>query len=145
MMVQQAEVFLTPRFQGEGVADMWVTDKDGDEGQVAADLTVAFDQAAPVLSKPLPGSELQMGVFPAGPSGQELKRLAARTLGGKVQLVDEECDDEVTFYREFPHLTLRDLDQFGPVAMEAYRQKNAADPNVLHSRIDVAGWTPAAT
>ncbi len=144
LMLQEAETFLAPRFQGGSVAEMWMLEKDSEEDAVAEELASAFDEAAPEEVKPRQRQELAVAVFPTTPAGQQLKKLALQALP-PVQLVDEERGDEIVFYRELQNVILHELPQAGPIAQEAYRQCGASDPALLHIRSDIPAWQPVAS
>jgi hypothetical protein len=144
LMLQEAETFLSPRFQGASVAEMWQLDKGDGVGAVAADLVAAFDEAAPTLGKMSAQKEISVVAFPTTPAGRQLKTMAQQSIPD-AQLIDADRNDEITFYREMQQVSLQDLEQCNPVAQEAYRQRCATDPAFLHSRTDVAAWQSAAS
>jgi hypothetical protein len=144
LMLQEAETFLGPRFQGASVAEMWQLDKGDGAGAVAADLVAAFDEAAPTLGKMSAQKEISVVAFPTTPAGRQLKGLAQSSIPD-AQLIDSDRNDEITFYRELQQVSLQDLEQCNVIAQEAYRQRCASDPAFLHSRTDVAAWQSAAS
>jgi eukaryotic-like serine/threonine-protein kinase len=144
LMLQEAETFLAPRFQGASVAEMWQLDKGDGTGAVAADLVAAFDEAAPTLGKMSAQKEISVVAFPTTPAGRQLKSLAQGAIP-EAQLIDSDRNDEIIFYRELQQVSLQDLEQCNVVAQEAYRQRCATDPAFLHSRTDVAAWQSAAS
>lgn len=140
LMVQEAEEFLGPRVP-EVAAGEFGADEDKSEEQRAEPLAAAWDQAVPKLGRVSAPNEFTIAAFPATPTGQALKAIAKQALPN-VQVIDGDNRDEIAFYRELQQITLQDLEQFGSIAQEAYRQRCAGDPNFLHTRIDVAAWQP---
>ncbi len=142
VMIQEAETFLAEQLRAEARADCAMNDPDNTAG--ADELSSAFDEAAPECGKLSAQKEIAVAAFPTTPHGRHLKDLAQQALPG-VQLIDADDGDEITFYRELQQVTLQDLEQYGSLAQEAYRQCSANDPTSLHSRIDVPCWQPAAS
>ena len=64
--------------------------------------------------------------------------LASRLPSVKFLLTERQ--DEMVFYHEVVNVRWQDLDQFGPVALEAYQQRCSVDPSSLHTREDVFEW-----
>lgn len=143
LMVHEAEDFLGPRVPEVAASEFGMGD-DKDAEARAEPLTSAFDAAAPALGKLSAQNEFAIAAFPATPTGHELKEVAKQALPN-IQVIDGDNRDEITFYRELQQVTLQDMEQFGSIPQEAYRQRCAGDPNFLHTRIDVAGWQTAAS
>ena len=141
VMIQEAEQFLAERLQKE--ADTALALLDPEDPACSDILTAAFDDAAPECGKLSAEKEITVAAFPTTPAGQRLKELAQRLLPD-VHLIDVDDGDEVTFYRELQQVTLQELEQYGSIAQEAYRQKCANDPGLLHTRTDVSRWQSAA-
>ena len=142
VMIQQAETFLAEHLREDARAALGMTDPQDNAG--ADELNAAYDLAAPECGKLSAEKEIALASFPTTPGGQQLKDLAKRAFAG-VELVDAGDSDEIIFYRELQQVSLQDLDQYGSIAQEAYRQCAANDPTALHSRADVSSWQPAAT
>jgi serine/threonine protein kinase len=109
------------------------------EEQAANELVAAYDEAAPDIlgSRSAPAaSEMSILVVPAGPAGEKVADLARKALP-EVSWVVAPGGEEIIIYREVPRLPLNDLAQFGPVALEAYRQLTAIERFTPHSRIDI--------
>ena len=54
-----------------------------------------------------------------------------------------ENSEDITVYREVPHLFLSDLEQLGPLALAAYRQMAGVEHFTPHTRIDIHRWRAA--
>lgn len=142
-MIHEAEKFLTPRFEAWNVADLWLPDPVNDQEIIDA-LTAAYDEAAPELGKAPVRDAFAVASLPTGAAGQRLKGHVEQALP-EVRVVDDGRSDEIVFYRESRPIPLHALEQCGAIAKEAYHQRQAADPMVLHSRNDIAQWQPAAS
>jgi hypothetical protein len=108
--------------------------------QAVAELTTAFDEAAPdsptIRSGP-PRHELCVLAVPATPAGERLRALAKQALP-ETPLVHAPGSDEIIIYREIPQVSLADLEQLGSTALAAYRQMLAVEHFTPHNRIDIS-------
>ncbi|MCI0680862.1 MAG: protein kinase [Gemmataceae bacterium] len=143
LMIQEAEAFLTPRVPEAVATEFGIHDDDAaqDRGEPLAS---AFDAAAPKLGKPSAPKEITVAAFPDTPAGHHLKEIAKEALPN-VTVIDSDDRDAIVFYRELQQVSLQDLEQYGAIAQEAYRQRSAGDPTYLHTRIDITAWQLAAT
>jgi hypothetical protein len=140
LMNLEAEEFLAMRFGNQGSQDAELSQEPQDGADA---LNAGFDEAAPELGRPSAHNEIAFAAFPATAAGEQLKNAAGKVLRN-VQFVDTDDGDEIVFYRERQEIALKDLEQFGSIAQEAYRQACAADPAFLHSRADIPAWQSAA-
>ncbi len=117
----------------------------GQEANMLAELSGAFDQAAPELfgARLAAENEFCVVAVPPGPEGDHFNRLVRRAVSDR-QLIRASGTDDIVFYREVPRLALADLPQLGPAAQEAYRQALAAEQMTPHARTDVAEWLPVS-
>ena len=140
-MLLEAETFLGERLQGESVAQMYLTRKRGEFDETADDMIFddlqrCLDEATPDLGRISGNNEISVVTFPNDEHGKQLQELMHnRSRDVKILLTDRQ--DEMIFYHEILHFQWKDLEQLGPIAAEAYQQRNAADPSSLHTREDV--------
>jgi serine/threonine protein kinase len=138
VMVQEAQSLLAPRFQAANVAELWLQDKK-DDNAISQGLAEAYDRARLELGKTPLTQQLAVASFPSVGAGEKLQRHAEKVLADATIVADER-GDEIIIYRESGPIALQALDQYNAVAQEAYRQCNAADPSLLHTRTDVPAW-----
>ncbi|MFO0863103.1 MAG: hypothetical protein U0744_00320 [Gemmataceae bacterium] len=141
-LLQEAEKYLEPGFQGASVAEIVIAQKGNDDPEHLAEfLQQSFDETAPELGRASPEREIAAIALAGDASGQALGELAAGTHRG-LNVVWTDQADQIIFYRELEQVSLRDLEQFGPIAAEAYRQRMTQDPGSVHTREDVPEWHP---
>jgi hypothetical protein len=143
-MLSAAEAFLEPFLEGASVADLFIKQKGGGKGDPRDELLSAYDEAAPAIAKTGAGKEVCVAIVPKDEPGVELEDALGDVLPG-VKVVGTERRDEIIFYREQLQLTAEDLEQLGPAAQEAYRQRQSHDPGSLHCREDIVEWQTAPT
>jgi hypothetical protein len=114
-----------------------------DADDAAAQIADCVNEAAPELT---PGGRRASGAVqcvltvPPGPDGDRFAELAREALTeAEVSVV--RAGEDIVFYRELSGLPLTDLEQFGSVGQDAYRQMSAAEGFTPHSRVDV-DFTP---
>src|SRR5262249_25549842 len=102
------------------------------------------EQAAAHLSPPdsQGGKEICILAAPPGPSGERFRDLARRALPN-LELEPSPSSQDIVFYRERSHVSLKALEHLGPLGYEAYRQLNAAEQFSPHSRMDITEWRAA--
>jgi len=143
-MLQEAEGFLSDRLQGTSVAEMYLARNRGDDAESAAaglrdDLQRCLDEATPDFGRITPDNLITLVTLPNDEHGIELKKLVHKQCKeAKVLLTDRQ--DEMVFYHEIDHIQWKDVEQLGPIALENYQQRCAADPSSVHSREDVFEW-----
>jgi hypothetical protein len=145
MIQDQAESYLDSRLESANIVDMYLKQFPEGEGQANVlkdNLTAAFDGAAPALARLAADKEISLIAIPAGNVGKPLRE-PLRECFPHARIVATDLCDEIVFYREDPHVMLADLEQLGPVAQDAYRQRAVRDPGSLHSRIDITDWRSA--
>ena len=140
-MLLEAEAFLSERLQGESVAEMYLSRKRGEfdenaDDMIFDDLQRCLDEATPDVGRITGDNEISIVTFPNDEHGRQLQELM-HTRSRDVKILLTERQDEMIFYHEILHFQWKDLEQLGPIAAEAYQQRNAADPSTLHTREDV--------
>jgi serine/threonine protein kinase len=144
-LLQEAEKYLEPGFQGASVAEIVIAQKGNEDPEHLAEfLHQSFDETAPELGRVSPEREIAAIALAGDASGQALGELAAGTHPG-LNVVWTDQADQIVFFRELQQVSLRDLEQFGPIAAEAYRQRMTQDPSSVHTREDVPEWRPLPT
>lgn len=144
LMLQEAQAFLSGQLQGSSVADMYLARKRAEGGESADesirdDLQKCLDEAAPEIGKLSEANEISLVSIPNDEAGRSLQVLL--TAGGfKAQIVLSERSDEIVFHQENLPITWNDLEQFGPLARDAYEQRCTADAVSVHTREDVFDW-----
>ena len=139
-MVGRAENFLAARLAGQSVAEMLLQQAgDADAPACVEALLNAYERAAPALQAP-GKTEIGLILIPPDSAGQKLDSLVRQNLPAAVR-GQTQRRDEIVFYRETQNIAAADIEQFGPIAQEAYRQRLALDALSLHSREDVPEWT----
>jgi hypothetical protein len=142
-MMQEAIGFVESRLTVTDVAEMFLA-QYADEEQARNEIIAAFDEASPeriVASKGARSSPAKMCLLavPPGPAGERFRKLAHQALPEE-EIADAVSTDDIIFYREWPHLPLTDLEQFGPVGREAYLQMTSVEHFTPHTRIDISRW-----
>ncbi len=147
VMLARAREFLEPRLDGTSVAELLLGRAEGDDAeradQAAGELQELYQRAAPKTGPVRPNLQMALAVIPADVRGQELQQLLRDDLP-EVSIVTADRPDEIVFYREHIYPATAGMEQLGPPALEAYRQRLAADPASLHTREDIVEWQPAA-
>src|SRR5207302_260376 len=105
------------------------------------ELQEIFQRAAPKNGPPRPDASLAIALLPDDARGRQLQTLLREDLSD-LSVIATDRPDEIVFYREQIHVTHAGLDQLGPIAQEAYRQRLAMDPIALHTRDDIPEWQP---
>jgi serine/threonine protein kinase len=112
-----------------------------DSEQLRHDLLHAFEKSKPDDFGPPPAADAQsflLGITSDEP-GRELKALTKILIPDR-PVIEADSTDEIVFYREYHALSLSDLPQMGPAAMQAVREVKAKQRINPFSRIDV-NWT----
>ena len=143
-MLQEAEAFLGERLQGESVAQMYLTRSKTNsrkrlEEMIFDDLQRCLDEATPDIGRISENNEISIATFPNDELGKQLRDLLHKRLQDvKILLTDRQ--DEMVFYHEILQIQWKDLEQLGPIALDAYKQRCTIDPASLHTREDVFEW-----
>jgi hypothetical protein len=135
-MLAEAEIFLEERFPAPNIVELLAAGEEGLEGAVDE----MYDEAAPEAKRLDPEREVAVASIPGDDSGMTLAPSFSKVMPAATLLSSDRVD-EIVIYRESLLGGLGELDQMGPVAQEAYRQKQAVDPSSLHSREDISDWT----
>ena len=143
-MLQEGQAFLSERLQGHSVADMYLTRKRGEsednaDDAILDDLESCLDEATPEIGRISESREITLVSLPNDEPGQELRELLKKRLPEATFLMTDR-HDEMLFYHEIINIQWKDMDQLGPIALDAYRQRCQADPSSPHSREDVFEW-----
>jgi len=138
-MLRRAETFLGAKLKSQSVTEMFLERTD----DVDEELASAFDRATPAVTGSTGKNELCLIVVPAESTNNKMNALLRETLP-QVERVLSARDDEIVFYREAPDLPASAVEQLGPVAQDAYRQRLAHDPFSMHTREDIADWRSSA-
>jgi serine/threonine protein kinase len=146
IMLAHVKEFLTPRFGGPSVAGLLLRRGAEENEQARAEDAVTelheiFERAAPKNAPPLPDAQFATAMLPNDVEGLQLETLLRVDLAD-VTLITADLPDEIVFYREQIYLGPAALEQLGPAAQDAYRQRLATDPISLHTREDVPEWQP---
>ena len=136
VMLAEAEIYLDERFPAPNIVDLLGETEGGLVGAVGE----MFDEAAPEAKRLDPEKEVSIATIPGDDSGMVLATSFAKALPGAT-LLSSDRGEEIVIYREHAMTGLGELEQMGPVAQEAYRQKQAIDPTSLHSRDDISDWS----
>jgi serine/threonine protein kinase len=120
------------------VAEMFL-ERNPDEQAAKSEIADYYAEAAPEI---MPGREVRppaalcVLATPAGPAGERFRTLVAKALP-EVEMQHAIGGDDIVLYRELSNVPLSEVEQLGPVALDAYRQLTAADHFTPHTRIDV--------
>jgi serine/threonine protein kinase len=144
-LLEEGERFAASRLPSAEVADVFFR-QAGDEETATAQLSRAFDEAAPAPGihrgeegrRPV---ELAVMLVPSGEAGQRFRDLAQQALPDD-DLVVGPSPDDVVLYRELPRLALAELLERSQAAFEAYRQMSALEHFTPHSRSDIPFAAP---
>lgn len=140
VMVHEATRYLDRRFPPPGVVDL--LQSQGTERKSLDDaLRDMYDAAAPNVDRLDDDRQLALATLPNDAAGEPLLEAMKASLPQVKPVVTDRCDEVVFVREQFLH-GLSDLEQMGPVAHEAYRQRLAQDPTSLHSRDDIPDWNP---
>lgn len=139
-MQQETEEYLGDRLGGGNVAEMFFAhyEQEADAKRAIED---AFHSAAPEQAGQRSSAPQEFCILavPPGPEGERFLDLAEQVLAN-VKIIATESSDDIVFYREIPFLTLSDLEQVGPLGLEAYRQMTSLEHFTPHNRIDIKEW-----
>jgi eukaryotic-like serine/threonine-protein kinase len=143
-LLQEAEAFLNERLQGASVAEMYLTRKRGEfdetaEDMIFDDLQRCFDEATPEIGRISENNEISCVSLPNDEHGRQLQQLLSKRLPN-VEILLSDRHDEMIFYHELIRIQWKHLEQFGPIALEAYQHRCRTDPGVLHTREDIFDW-----
>lgn len=138
VMIGEAEAYLDTRFPPPSVVDLMRADEMTDLGEVVRDM---YEEAAPDAKTIVLEREFSVAGLPDDEQGQGLAAVMASVLPD-VKVVPTDRCEEILFVREQILTSLNELEQMGPIAQEAYRQRLAQDPISLHSREDIPDWNP---
>ena len=143
-LLQEADAFLSERLQGTSVAEMYLTRKRGEfdetaEDMIFDDLQRCFDEATPEIGRISENNEISCVSLPNDEHGQQIQELLSKHLPN-VKILLSERQDEMVFYHELIRIRWKDLEQLGPIALEAYQHRCGTDPGSLHTRADVFDW-----
>jgi hypothetical protein len=138
LLREQAERFLAERSGGESAAAVF-SHFAADPQAAHRAAAEAYDEADPTLA-PRTGREFDLLAVPAGPAGDEFRRIATEAVP-EADLETAESPDEVVFYRERAGIALTQLPQLGPIAKEVF-EKQLDGEHIPHSRGDI-DWKPA--
>ncbi len=139
-MLDEAKRFLEGRLRGISVAELLLSkDEENSNQELEASLTGAYDEAAPESGLIQLDKQLSfLSIY-----NDQASQYVAQTAVGlfpELKTVATDRPDEMVFFRELEKISLKELDQLGPIAKEAYRQRSTTEPALLHSREDVADW-----
>jgi hypothetical protein len=142
-LLQEARTFLEPHLDDSDVTGLYLQlhrdqEAGADNAALRQDLRTLLDKAAPGLGGGGGEETVLLGV-PAGPAGQEFRKLARQLLASS-DARETVTEDEIVLYREQSGLRLDDLEQFGPVGREAYRKVFTHEHLTPHSRMDITDW-----
>src|SRR5262249_36018484 len=137
---RQVEVVAEASLSRAHAAKMYMEQHEEDPA-AAADLAGAFDEARPELAglgRGL-GREVCILAVPLGPEGGRFRSLVSHPLPDGEFLAAASKDD-IVFYREHPDVSVGELPQMSPAAMEVYRQALTSEAFGPHSRSDITVW-----
>jgi hypothetical protein len=132
---------IEKRLARTDVAELFLEHYPDDETAIDQ-LMSAFDEAAPDLAA-RPGqqsAELCILAVPASAAGKRLQALARKALPD-VAWIDAPGTDDIAIYREAVQIPIAELEQLGPVGLDAYQKMIAVEHFTPHSRTDIA-FTP---
>jgi hypothetical protein len=143
-LLQEADAFLGERLQGASVAEMYVSRKRGEFDETADemifdDLQRCLDEATPEIGRISENNEISVVSLPNDEHGKQIHDLLSRRLHN-AKIIATDRQDEMVFYHEIIQIQWKDLEQLGPIALDAYQQRYAADPTSMHTREDVCEW-----
>jgi hypothetical protein len=140
-MQRHAEAFVDARLAGTDATSMYFS-LQSDEQQIEKELTDLFQLSAPPLTAPRGSSQAAIAVLaaPTGPAGERLRALVRARLPEANWTTAAAGRDDIVFYRELTCASLPELDQLGPLGLEAYQQVAALEHFTPHSRTDISQW-----
>jgi serine/threonine protein kinase len=143
-LLHEAEVFLGERLEGASVAEMYLSRQfteyeDTAEEIIHDELQRCLDEATPEIGRLSANNEISIVTFPNDEHGKQIEQLLKKQ-SSDVKTVLSDRLDEIVFYHEVVNIRWKDLEQLGPIGLEAYQQRCAADPASLHTREDVFEW-----
>lgn len=140
-MLRRAQQFLGARLVGHGVNEMFLSRPDSSPEACLEDLADAYDKAVPPGEPAEQQTEIALVLVPPDSAGQQVEAILREHLPN-INRVAANRNDEIVFFREAANIPAAALEQLGPIAQEAYRQRFALDPTSLHSREDIPEWLP---
>jgi hypothetical protein len=135
----QAKLYLSDRLGDAGVDQMFFS-RFSSSTLAAEALMRLHEQAAPPVK--LFGPERAETIVIASPQGEaaeQMQRLSEYALPTP-PVAYVPSSDEVSIYREYPHVPLTALPQLGPIGEDAYNAALDAQGGSPHSRYDVPTW-----
>jgi serine/threonine protein kinase len=140
-LLQEADAFLSERLQGASVAEMYLTQKRAEFDETADEMIIddlqrCFDEATPEIGRISKSNEVSCVSLPNDEHGQQLQQLLSKRMPN-VKILLSDRHDEMVFYHETIRIRWKDLEQLGPLALEAYQQRCSPEPSALHTREDV--------
>jgi eukaryotic-like serine/threonine-protein kinase len=138
LMQTEIEHALDARLTGIDVGQLFL-EQYPEEATAGGQLAASFERAQPALAQ-RSGDESQIAVLgvPRSAAGDRLREICVEQVG-KHKFVAIHSED-ISFYRENCFIKLSDLEQFGPLAQEAYRQLLGIEHFTPHTRIDIETW-----
>jgi hypothetical protein len=106
------------------------------DDMILDDLQRCLDEATPEIGRISENNEISLVSFPNDEFGQQLQQIM-EAKRPEVKLLLSDRHDEMLFYHEVTQIQWKNLEQLGPIALDAYQQRFALDPSSLHSREDV--------
>lgn len=135
----QARTFLADRLGGNGVDQMFFARFTTSTTAAEAILRLHEKAVPPVKLFGPERAETTILTGPPGECEKKFLKLAEYALPSQ-PIVYAPSPDEVSVYREFPHVPLTALPQLGPIAEDAYNAALDAQGGSPHSRCDVPTW-----
>jgi serine/threonine protein kinase len=144
-MQRQAEAFVESRLAGLDVTNTYLT-LQSDEEQAKKELLQLFELASPALVSPRRSSQAEICILttPDDSCGERLRDLTRQAVPEVNWVTGASGGDDIVFYRECSQISLSELEQLGPLGLEAYRQMAALQHFTPHSRSDINEWRSAS-
>jgi serine/threonine protein kinase len=142
-LIDEGTRFLESRLEIMTTAQILLAkyDAEPDDSGLDRELRDAFTIAAPTSGRAHPDKEISILSVFADEAGRTIAERVKQLLP-EIRTVFSDRPEELVFFREFEKISLRDLEQLGPIAREAYHQRCGSDPTLLHTREDVGEWRP---
>jgi serine/threonine protein kinase len=142
VMVQEASAYLDQRFPPPNVVDLLRSPDNPDEPPNLEEVVQSlYDEAVPEGKPADADRQISLAALPNDEAGEPLAAAVTAALPHTTIVPSDRCEEIVFLREQFLH-NLNELEQMGPVAREAYRQRLAQDPSSLHSREDIPDWNP---
>ena len=137
---EQVEGVVDQRLGKGNAADMYLG-RQAPEPELLADLAAAWEEAVLELAPAKDGdrAELRLAALPVGPAGEALASLVRQALP-EVEPVAVRGLEDIVLHREQTQVSLADLPQMSPRAVEAYRHMRDVEQLPPHSRMDITDW-----